>query len=283
MLFMNLTQYERQIDNISISDLLCRCCGARLYVLSNAKESICNFCESYVSSDDANVVHGNSDTEKNLLNMQRCTVEKRWSDGVAFADALVATRDPHFLFGAASFYQFFSDYTYNDVNYELPGFMYSNAEKRSDEPQKNKYNAMSLISKSKEYLFKIIKIINDTPNPPDTLLFLSFMSNIKLKRYPQAMNLLQSLNAPSVNGVIRDYSNMVFSVEKRDKKAEINMSKSFSQGISNSYYYLAKYFAMKRHIDRSIQLLNQFTGKVNMPSAAEFNKNLKDVAASSQL
>ena len=139
-------------DSIFLSNLVCRCCGNKVYVLSDAQESICNFCEAFVSMKDKDVVHGNRSVENNLALMQKSASTGKWEAGVASADALAATKNPYFLYGAASFYRFFSDYTYNGVDYTLGGFMYSNAEKRSNKPQINKYNAMALISKSREFL-----------------------------------------------------------------------------------------------------------------------------------
>ena len=68
---MRIAAYIKMEDSISLSGLVCRCCGNRVYVLSDVQESICNFCEAYVSQDSKNVVHGSSDAEKNLFGLQK--------------------------------------------------------------------------------------------------------------------------------------------------------------------------------------------------------------------
>ena len=282
ILYMDVSRYLKMIDGITKSNLLCRCCGSVLFVLPGTQESICSFCESYVNTGDINIVHSNREIENNLLKMKENAVEGRWKDGTAYADALAATNDIHFMFGAANFYKFYSDSVYGDVNYNLPGFMYSNAEKRSDEPKKNKYNAMALISKSKGYLFKSIKLINDTPNPSESLLLISFMSNIKLKRYVHAKKVLDSLNAPSIGEISKSYANMVFNVETNTKIAEKFISSSISLGIQNSFYYLSRHLAKKGHLIKSEYVLKKLIEKTGMQEAISFMNSLSDVVDASR-
>ncbi len=279
---MNTSKYLKMMDNISASDMLCRCCGACLFALPGARESMCSFCESYVSAEDANVVHGNREIENNLLKMYGNAARGMWQEGTAYADALAATKDVHFLFGAASFYRFYSDRVYHDVNYELHGFMYANAEKRSDELKKNKYNAMALISKSKEYLFKSIKIVGDTPNAGEQLLLIGFLANMKLGRYVHAKKMLDSLNAPSISDVTKDYSNMVFNVETNTRMAEKFIAASLSFGISNSFFYLARRLAKTRQLAKAKAVLEKLISKTGMPEAVGFMNSIDDVINASR-
>ncbi|MCL4365072.1 MAG: hypothetical protein M1569_01955 [Candidatus Marsarchaeota archaeon] len=279
---MDVSGYLKMIEGITKSNLLCRCCGSALYVLPGAQESICSFCESYVNANDINIVHSNREIENNLLKMQENAVEGRWQDGAEYADALATTNDLHFMFGVANFYRFYSDRVYSDVDYNLSGFMYSNAEKRSDELHKNKNNAMALISKSKEYLFKSIKLINDTPNPSESLLLMGFMSNIKLKRYVHAKKALGSLNAPSIGEIPQSYANMVFNVETNTKTAEKFISSSISLGIQNSFYYLSRHLAKNGYLVKAESVLKRLIEKTGMHEAVSFMDSLNDVIDASK-
>ncbi|MHB1829767.1 MAG: hypothetical protein ACYCO0_00020 [Candidatus Micrarchaeaceae archaeon] len=278
---MDINAAKKKAASIIQSELICRCCGAKVHVISAVTESICNFCEAHVSFQDKDIVHGNSAIEKNLAEMQECAAQARWADGTQYADALAATKDPYFLFGASSFYKSFSDYTYYGVDYTLEGFMYSNAQRRSDELQKNKYNAVALISKSKEYLFRALKVISSNPQPDDPTSFLSFMANMKLKRIVNAQKALAGINSSQGNELMRSYANMAFGTETKSKDAEKFIELSLSYGISNSIYYLAMHVAMKKRLDEAISLLDILIAKTGMPMAISFSYRLKDTKASS--
>lgn len=280
---MKIAQYVKMEDSILQSDLICRCCGNKVYALSAVQESICNFCEAYVSMQDRDVVHGNRDVETALALMQNSVVTGSWVEGIAPADSLAATKDPYFLYGASSFYRFFSDFTYYGVDYTLGGFMYSNAEKRSDEAARNRYNAIALNSKSKEFLFKALKVINDTQNPDDTLVFIKFMANLKLKRQVHVEKALAEINARPGMEMMKNYANMINAVSTGSKLAEKYVAASFSYGISNSLYYLAMHMAKHNDIGGAIKMLEPLAAKSNMPAALYLGVRLKDIRSASEI
>jgi hypothetical protein len=215
--------------------------------------------------------------------MQSSASAGKWEAGVAPADALAATKDPYFLYGASSFYRFFSDYTYHGMDYTLGGFMYSNAEKRSDEPQVNKYNAIALMSKAKGFLFGALKIINDIQNPDDSLLFIKFIANVKLGRKAHARAALSEINAGAGTDIVKTYANIVSSVNSNGKLAGKYLDSGFSYGISNSFYYLAMHTAMHKNIDEAIRILDSLAVKSNMPAALYSSIRLKDVRSASEV
>ena len=281
---MNVAFYIKRLDQAFPSGLICRCCGNNVYTLSSTQESICNFCEAYASVKDKDVVHSSVEVENNLMAMQSSAINGSWIEGTAHADALAATKDPYFLYGAASFYKFFSDYTYYGVDYTLGGFMYSNAEKRSDEAQKNKYNAVALISKSKGFLFRALKVINDTPNPNYTLLFIKFMSEFKLGRIAHAQKTLAAINASSEIEQIKSYANMVMNTGNPKRMiAEKYIKDGLFHGVLNSLYYLSIYAAAHRDVDNSIKMLDLLAKKANMPAAVYAGIRLKDIKNASQM
>lgn len=282
---MQISGYLDLIDKISSSGLVCRCCGAAAETFSDERETFCNFCESHVSYSDANILNSNSENESNLINLQKSAATGEWIKGVKYADALALTKDPFFLYGASMYYRLFSDFTYNDVNYEQGGFMYSNAEKRSDDFQKNKYNAMALISKSKEYLFKIIKTVSSSQQPDSEHLYLKFISNIKLKRYPQAAESLVELETASPKSTVSKYAALVFSVDVvyNDKPSNKPLQIDSASGSSTFFYYLAKQMVNQRNLEDAITILNRLNSKSYMPMAFYYRKRVVDVNLASGL
>lgn len=277
---MQIKGYLNLIDRISASELICRCCGAYAYTFVAQNDTFCSFCEAHVSSDNASMVHAKTENGKSLASMQKSASSGAWEDGVQYADALASTKDIFFLYGASMFYRFFSDFTYNDVNYEQGGFMYSNAEKRSDDFQKNKYNAMALISKSKEYLFKIIKTVKSIPNPDAESVYLKFMSNMKLKRYPQAAESLMQLVKAGPDSAMSRYAELVFSANDVSNKTP-NIDSAF--GSATFFYYLAKHLANSGNLEDSIKILDRLAGRSYMPMAFYYKKRVADVNSASRM
>jgi hypothetical protein len=272
------TEVKGYTDVISSSltqfQFICRSCGSSTYAISAEHETFCNFCEGYVDLEGMDSVH--AEAEKNLMGMSAAVHSGQWLSGVPYADALAATNDPFFLYGAAHFYKFFSDFTYHDMNYEMPGFMYSNAEKRSDEPLRNKYNAMALISKSKGHLFKALKVISSMP-PEARLTYLKFMCNVRLKRHSRAAVVLEDLKAFD-NDALYKYANMVLSAESvTGKSALMAPDIRSAAGSANFFYYVARYFAKKGRLADSTTVLDKLTQKVYMPMAVFYKMKVTDV------
>jgi hypothetical protein len=256
----------------------CRCCGASSYTTSAQHETFCNFCEFYVNLEAMNAVQGSADAKKNLLGMNNAAQRGQWLQGVPYADALAATKDPFFLYGVSHFYRFFSDFTYYDVNYNLGGFMYSNADKRSDELLKNKYNAMALISRSKEYLFKALKVISTAPSDAK-LVYLKFMCNMKLKRYALAASNLTDLYGLDDAVTISKYAKMIFTIETASKIPILSKLPDINSasGSANFFYYVAKHIAKAGDLYTATAILNSVNDKIYMPMAVSYNRRITEV------
>lgn len=265
-------------------NLTCRSCGSSSDTVDEQDETFCNFCEGYVDQDGITALHSTPLLEKSVLAMGIAARNGHWLQGMPYADALAATKDPFLLYGAAHFYRFFSDFTYYDVNYNQGGFMYSNAEKRSDELQKNKYNAMALISKSKECLFKALKQIS-LISPNANLLYLKFMCNIRLKRYSQASIALSGLGTFKDSGSLFKYATMVISNEtaKSGSKTAFLPDLNTISGSSNFFYYASKHLAKSGNLEDSIKILTLLTNKIYMPLASSYNRKVIDVSSASGL
>ncbi len=281
---MDMKRYYEALGKAFQSDLVCQCCGARPYVLTNCAETICTFCEAYVNEGSVNAAKSSAEIWKELNGMQACIHVGEWAEGTAHADAIAASDKPHMLFGAAAFYNAFSDYVYHGVDYTIGGFMYPNSLKRSDQAQKNSNNAMALVSKSKGLLFRTLKHIGDTTTNLDRqLMFTAFMSNIKLGRMPQASKMLTLINTSQCQPAIRSYANMVYMVRLGQKHVEKYIDACFEMGIANSVHYLTRMLACEGQLDSAIPVAERFNSAISMPSAMHFSNWLKEVKAASGL
>lgn len=266
-----------KLNKITRLVLRCRSCGSTLYAIGSSADGFCNICEAYVNSLDNNNAQSNPAVSENLGLMSSSLESKKWIDGANYADLLAATKDPYVLYGAATFYSLFSDYTYNDVNYKLGGFMYDNASKRSDDLKKNKYNAMALTSKSREYFYKTLKVIGDISTQSETLIYLNFITNMKLGRNAQAFITLNKMRGWKAGNKLLDYAEMVYAEKTDVKKADVRIVRMMDLNVVNSFYYMAKYLARTKDFDDSKVILNAIVNSTGMPMASTLLNKITDV------
>ena len=280
---MHIYDYANKINSAAETGIYCRCCGFPVLSLPGEHPLFCSFCEAYVLKTDNDIVNGSAEISKNLKIIRDSVSSGKMQDGAAAADALAAIKDPHLLFGASEFYRLFSDTTYYGVDYTLGGFMYPNAEKRSDETPKNKYNAVALMSKSKEFLFKALKLMQSDEKPSNALAFIAFMSNIKLKRYVQAEKLLDGPIANSGDAAIISYATMAFKTHTDPQKSASAIQKCISYGIPNAFYYLSIHLAKRKRLSDSLGILSVFVDKTGMPAAINLKYRVGDIKAASDI
>lgn len=273
---MAYSGYLKALDQIVSTGVKCRCCGYVLFAFSAAQSGFCSFCEAY-SNDTYMSINKNIELKDKIIAMSDALSRKSWLEGAKLADELVATGDPSALYGAANFYAAFSDSVYHDVDYTLGGFMYDNASRRSDEPKKNRYNAMGLASKSREYFYKAIKVIGDSKTADPSLLFIVFMANIKLKRNAHAGLALQLLKKDNTAGAIPDYADMVMLELGRHPRALRQIEKMADSGNINAFYYLAHHAAMRKDFNTAKAILSKLSDNTTMLMADELIGRITDV------
>ncbi len=278
---MKLDAYIKRLDSAVQTDLICRSCGNKVISFSSVQESICNFCESHVQMSDKDFVHGSKEVEDGLALMQKNASIGNWIDGAQQADALGVGKDPYLAFGAANFYRFFSDYTYYSIDYTLGGFMYGNAEKRSDEPKKNKYNAIALISKSRDFFFRSLKLMDMMKYDDDSAMLIKLIANLRLKRRTHAQAVLEIIDKESKNSIIRDYAHLAFDYNERNSGKRLDSLMSL--GIVNSFYYMALRESAHGNINDGIRMMDALASKSNMQLALYSGIRLKAVREASEL
>jgi hypothetical protein len=226
---------------------------------------MCNFCEAYIQNVQKS--HSGSKADQELIDIHVAMASNEWLKAFSILEAYDPKGDPVKLYGASSIYAILSDYVYNSVDYTLPGFMYSNADNRNDEYDKNKYNSMHLLSKSKELLFELLFDGGSRIRKNDEeLIFLAFMSEIKLNRFVQASKILKSILAFGRDDIITRYALMVYLVETKNHAATRALDKILSRQELNSLYYLARYMLDNNEIETAREVLERLLGRSEMPA-----------------
>ncbi|MEM3839187.1 MAG: hypothetical protein QXF01_01255 [Candidatus Micrarchaeaceae archaeon] len=268
---------EGSTANIENPEPMCPACTSTLDA-SSVRYAFCQFCEMFVG--EAQV--GNSvKSEKDALSSAMLSLSK--GDLIAAAQALApldSSTDPISLYGAGNIYLALSNYTYADVNYSLSGFMYSNADKRNDEYNRNPNNSMHLLSKAKEMLFNVVYLVSKTNSGGWLYPYLGFISEMKLKRHAKAHAFLEKLwQAPTA---VSNYARMVYLVDTGSIGAEKALKPVLDAGEPNSRYYLAKSIA-RTNTAKASAILKDIIAKKRMPMAELLLSRLNEILAATSL
>ena len=227
---------------------VCSYCGRSTLAYGNTY--FCNFCELYngelpVGSE----LSINPELLSNMQSASQLLAQKQFSEAEKSIDQFAsAAVNPMVLYVAAVLYRYLSDAFYFNVNYNLNGFMELNSE--------NREKSLQLTAKSKEYFFKAIHAIDSSPEPKsDLLLFVRFMSLVKLGRLVEAKKALSDLSSKQAQ--LYGYASMVYSVESNSRQALALVNKQLASGNVNAIYYLSKYLAANGKSDEAQQVLEQ--------------------------
>ena len=247
----------------------CNNCGSK--TLTNGTVSICNFCElAVMSSMDYSV---NAELFKSIsILIDKGMIAEALSSLNNFSKS---ASDPISVYVTGVFYEFISNYMYNNINYSRAGFM--------EENSLNIYASLDMISKAKEQFFKTLSLISSSTSKESDIFYLEFITNIKLKRSFNAKMSLKELNSHKTGETYNAYSNMVYAVTSRNKNAELFINPVIKRGEVNVFYYISKYFAENKKIEDSILLLSELIKAARMPMAFYFLKKVKNVHAAMEI
>ena len=159
--------------------------------------------------------------------------------------------------------------------------MYGNADKRSDEPRNNKYNAVALISKSKEFLFRALKLMDTPMYGDDSSMMIKLIANLRLKRLVHAEAILKDIDKGSKNAMIRDYAHLAFDYNERYSEKRVHSLMAL--GVINSFYYMAMRESARGNIGDGIRMMDALASKSNMQMALYSGIKLRAVREASEL
>ncbi|MDE1851408.1 MAG: hypothetical protein KGH69_01820 [Candidatus Micrarchaeota archaeon] len=259
----------------------CRCCGYMPYIIAGEIDTMCGFCEAYVSMAklDVKALHPEMDTL--LDSLHGLMKNGDWEGAVALAEQIKAGDDPYLLYGLGVMYRALSDAVYSHVDYSAKGFMEGNAAKRNNEPSLNKNNSMQLLSRSKEMLYRSLKIMGTKADDPE-LLYLSFLANMKLGMHVGAKAALDRLNGTG-NERMRLYANTKYSVECKTRDSKGYLA-ALAKGLSpNSAYYVALDLARMKRFRESKGMLGILLRSAAMPEGRELLRRIYGAETASGL
>jgi hypothetical protein len=263
---MQYQNYFEFMDKQGGSTGTCQYCESPISI-GKAKEAICSFCEGYFSYGKSIAADPNSGR---LSDIQLMVDQSRVEEARKSLDALIsAGSNLNLLFAAGSIYKTLSDIKHYDLNYGRKGFM--------EENSANVYYSLDLTSKYKEVFYKVIRMVSDQTKdaPNDELLYLSFISYVKLKRINDAERILSSM--PGSNVMLREYADMVFSVESNGKEGYQKALKLAKEGNTNAIYYLARYYAGKKQLSEAKAILERLNSSIRMPDAIFLLKRVNGI------
>ncbi len=251
---MEYSGYLRLISRKRPALHRCASCASPVFIGSPA-EGFCQFCESYVPHTKEGAGTSKFAEIHSMLDAHK-TEEARNS-----LDAITAhSSDPTLLFAAAHFYRIISDYRYYDLDYSRKGFM--------EENSSNIYASLEMTSKSKEMFYKSLKLASDLmkDSPSEQLLYMNFISYIRLRRVTDAGRVLFSMK-PSRNDRILPYAHMLYWVEAEKPGARKEAIAMVEKGNVNAIYHLARCYAREKKLAEAKGILERLTMKVRMPDA----------------
>ncbi len=262
-----VTSLEKLSKNASVVE--CNNCGSK--TLTNGSVSICNFCELAVMPNmDYNI---NAEVFKSISTL----IDKKMIAEAlsSLNDLSKSISDPISVYVIGVFYEFISNYKYNDINYSRPGFM--------EENSSNIYSSLDMISKAKEQFFKTLSLISKSTSKGSDTIYLEFITNVKLKRSFNAKMSLEELNSHKTGETYNAYSNMIYAMISKNKNVELFINPVLKRGEVNVFYYISKYFAENKKIEDSILLLSELIAVARMPMAFYLLKKVKNVHAAMEI
>jgi uncharacterized Zn finger protein (UPF0148 family) len=262
-------------DINSFGQIECPCCGMEV-LSADGHSGFCHFCEYPANT---NYVQNAPDT----VQKSDFTAALKKSDLPTAQKALekmLAANKPEIFYLAGNFYRYFSDAIYLDVNYASEGFMEENSEHRTN--SKFEFNSMHLTSKSREYFYKLLKITNGEKED-QSIIFLRFMSCIRLKKYAEAEWELNGLRTLSRDAALVSYAFTVFSACTKKAPDTAHIIPLLQSKTVNAYYYLAKMLINQRQFSYAEDLLKKINKSAIMPNAIYESFVLKGLREASGL
>ncbi|MEM0200843.1 MAG: hypothetical protein QXD23_00350 [Candidatus Micrarchaeaceae archaeon] len=245
----------------SLFPAVCNNCASKILIPNNL--GICTVCELVVIKEGNNSQANLFEKITPLINKDSVTQAYTALNALSKEST---TPSISYVFGI--FYSILSDYAYTNLNYNGKGFM--------EENSANKYLSLDLTSKSKEFFFRTLKQISKIEQKGSDIIYLEFITNIKLKRMFYALNSLKVLNQNKTGEIYNNYANMVYAVESKRKDAEY-----FVKPLLNTspilFFYISKILAQKKNLKEAIKILEYINSNVNIPTSYAYFKKLESI------
>ena len=262
---MRVDKYLQGIKSMRFSELECDCCGATVYTTHPESGSFCHFCEAFTATPKGSSANPDAAAMREAHGSMRIG---KYDDAAEALLKVQPTDDLRVLFGLGATLGELSDAIYGAVDYTLPGFMDSNADRRNDEFNRNKNNSMHILSKSKEMLFQLVHAARKQGNEmPPTMQYLEFAALERLKRHVEAKGVLLRMQASSKESLLSQYAAMVYGVNTGDRTAMRYVDSVSSVHEVNTLMYFARSMVASRQFGEAKRALTELNSMAYVPRA----------------
>ncbi len=275
---LNAAKYARSLDRYAAQSTVCPHCGMQSAV-SKAAYSFCNFCEQRIDLARRVPEH------EKVASTAFMPVASQLSAGrldaaVAAAERLLkGNTDPEQLYLLGVFYSSASWTRYTTRDYDLRGFMEANATSIR--------NALDLTARAKECFYKAIKRVGDAQADNAAadaqLLFIKFMSCVRLHRKTDALSAFEGLKKLDKQNEFIGYAYAVYAVEAETKDADKALAGLLMGMEPNSFYYLARYLAKQKKLSEASDLLRRLGRIASIPLADELAYKMKQALEAAEM
>jgi hypothetical protein len=269
-------KYLKVLKGTKFSELVCTHCGAATKS-PKGKKAICNFCEQETGSEKE--LRAGAGFLEEFQRMHTALADSKGKGAFANIEKLLEeSSDPEAFYVSATFYLLASEQRYRSRDYSLPGFMEENYD--------NIRGSLDLTSKWKEHLYRAAALAGLAPEAGAQnreLLYLRFISEVKLHRLADASLALVLLMELDGKDPLLGYASMVYGVRARTKDAELRLAAELETKEANAYYYLAEHLARNGRLAEAEEVLVQLESKADVRMSAHLLGTIRNVRDASRM
>jgi tetratricopeptide (TPR) repeat protein len=270
-------KYLQLLSAVKFLIQTCPHCGSETNFISGG-DFFCNFCEQH--NDPALLQNVDRTAQVAFVPVLSQMNTGNLDEALKNAERLMKNNaDAKQLYLLGLFYRNVSGIRYYQKDYALKGFMEANAASSA--------SSLGLTSRWKECFFKAIGIIDGEISKnlqiEIDLVFIKFISEVRLRRFVDAANTLRRLQNMDRHGIVADYALLVYSVEKNTGQAEASIAKAAARNNVNAYYYLAEYLARQKKLEEAGGILEKLDKTTEIAMVQELLNRVRATQEASKM
>ncbi|HVA83154.1 MAG TPA: hypothetical protein VNF06_03250 [Candidatus Aquilonibacter sp.] len=252
----------RLLDKAPSAQFQCYFCGSAVPSY-NSQFGICQFCELY-SDKTQKELKQNKQLFDLLESVQSSLASGDGEAALKSFDALFSlTQTAGFLFAKAALHLLIADEEFAKRDYATPdGYMEANSV--------HSKSALAHYSSAKALFFKVISscdaVLKTSPDP--AALYLKFLCEIRLTKYPSAKKSLLLLKSTTKELPLSAYAEMIYNSSIGNKKQEPYLQAGISLGALPAFYYYATFLSDKNDLNEAKKVLTKLLKYAQMRQAS---------------
>ncbi|MDE1846237.1 MAG: hypothetical protein KGH53_03085 [Candidatus Micrarchaeota archaeon] len=249
----------------------CGYCGTQVPSY-NPQFGICQLCELYTDKS-AKELKKNAQLTDLLDSLQSSIASGNQNDALkSFETLFASTKNAGVLLASAMLHLSIADEEFGKRDYQTPnGYM--------EENSAHSKAALAHYSSAKALFFKAISVadMEIKTNPDSNLLYIKFLSQLRLGQLRGAKNSLEALNANAKGLPITLYSNLLYSCAMNDKKLVPPFEAVLQLGTLPAFYYYADFLANKNDLGAAKKILIKLLKYAEMSAAKKLLSGIERV------